>query len=342
MAHVWKRRSGFTLVELLVVIAIIGILVGLLLPAVQQAREAARRMSCQNNLKQIGLAAHNFESAYKRFPTAGANGDMYWDFQNKPGAGHNYENAGWGYQILPFIEQNALYLRRSVDGWFNGGTESLARTPVPMYNCPSRGPRIANLGWTTVRLGDYAGFMGTWNVSVPSPGWGFNFARGGNSNPQEQAYVWTGIIAKGGNSNTASGPNIEIFNKVTFGSVTDGASNTAMFMEKAADQKAWSFNVGDWDWWELMGYYYSADWGTMRIPAMDLVADQRIRPHVSWIGPNGSGRYTEFGFGSAHVGLCNAVFGDGSVRQVNNSIDLTILDRLGKRADGETIDHGSF
>lgn len=102
-------RTGFTLVELLVVIAIIGILVGLLLPAVQAAREAARRMQCQNNIRQLGLAAHNFESAYKRFPpgllfptpprSAGLDG-ANWDKHS--GIGHIVH-------LLPFMEQNAIY-----------------------------------------------------------------------------------------------------------------------------------------------------------------------------------------------------------------------------------------
>lgn len=135
---------------------------------------------------------------------------------------------------------------------------------------------------------------------------------------------------------------ISPFNKVNFAAIVDGASNTAMFMEKAVDQKAWSFEVGDWDWWELMGYYHSADWANMRITALQPVNDTVKRPHTSWIGPNGSGRYTEFGFGSNHTGIMNAVFGDGSVRQVNTSIELNILDNLGKRADGNIMDHGSF
>ncbi len=103
--RVWKApRSGFTLVELLVVIAIIGILVGLLLPAVQAAREAARRMQCTNNLKQLGLAAHNFESAYKRFPPG---------YLGSPAtAGPNYNSDRWVGNLtylFPYMEQDAIY-----------------------------------------------------------------------------------------------------------------------------------------------------------------------------------------------------------------------------------------
>ena len=105
MVRVVKRR-GFTLVELLVVIAIIGILVGLLLPAVQAAREAARRMSCSNNLKQFGLAMLNYESAHKSFP--------YGSFPHQaPGWGNTYSQGSQMVKLLPFMEQTALYNARS-------------------------------------------------------------------------------------------------------------------------------------------------------------------------------------------------------------------------------------
>ena len=100
-----KNRRGFTLVELLVVIAIIGILIGMLLPAVQQVREAARRTECTNNLRQLGLAAINFESAHMHFPTAGDCSDSYHDDRQftMPLPFIDFENAGWMFQILPFI-----------------------------------------------------------------------------------------------------------------------------------------------------------------------------------------------------------------------------------------------
>jgi prepilin-type N-terminal cleavage/methylation domain-containing protein len=98
-----RRSAGFTLVELLVVIAIIGILVALLLPAVQAAREAARRSQCQNNLKQIGVAILNFHEARKAYPTAGTNTDDYYYTDPAIGAKAGFERFGWGYQILPYI-----------------------------------------------------------------------------------------------------------------------------------------------------------------------------------------------------------------------------------------------
>src|SRR3954466_7166965 len=96
------RRKGFTLIELLVVIAIIAILIGLLLPAVQKVRSAAAKIQCANNLKQIGLAMHNFESSNQGFPTAGANSGAFG------ATGVGFETMGWAYQLLPYIEQESL------------------------------------------------------------------------------------------------------------------------------------------------------------------------------------------------------------------------------------------
>ena len=127
-----RLRFGFTLVELLVVIAIIGILVGLLLPAVQAAREAARRMQCSNNLKQLGLAAHNYHDASKKFPI-----------------GHHFKGTftntglayGWGFALLPYIEQGSLYnqfdLRWPVMNIANSRNGILAATPLAAFSCPS-------------------------------------------------------------------------------------------------------------------------------------------------------------------------------------------------------------
>jgi prepilin-type N-terminal cleavage/methylation domain-containing protein/prepilin-type processing-associated H-X9-DG protein len=142
-----RQRTGFTLVELLVVIAIIGVMVGLLLPAVQAAREAARRMSCGNNFKQIGLGMHNYHAAYNRLPmqsggTAEFPGGVWWNNNNRW--------LSWAVPILPFIEQQALWERISNPGFNDGGTPVAAmgpqvwfndyvpwRTTIGTYRCPS-------------------------------------------------------------------------------------------------------------------------------------------------------------------------------------------------------------
>lgn len=127
-----KKRTGFTLVELLVVIAIIGILISMLLPAVQQVREAARRTQCANNLRQLGLAVHNYESAHMKFPV-GAN---------------SVNGLSWRVMILPFMEQNNLYERFNFapGSWQGAGKREHALNKIPSFHCPSQTTDIAANG----------------------------------------------------------------------------------------------------------------------------------------------------------------------------------------------------
>lgn len=143
-----SRRKAFTLIELLVVIAIIAILVALLLPAVQQAREAARRSQCKNNLKQIGLALHNYHETYSTFPAEGDNGPSNCC---APDTGH-YEHVNWTFRLLPALDQKNAY-ERGVNSW------STLRTIIcPPYYCPSRrSPQLYKNRGTS----DYAANMGT-------------------------------------------------------------------------------------------------------------------------------------------------------------------------------------
>jgi prepilin-type N-terminal cleavage/methylation domain-containing protein/prepilin-type processing-associated H-X9-DG protein len=142
MRSSWKQlRVGFTLIELLVVIAIIGVLIALLLPAVQKVREAANRTSCANNLKQIGLAVHNFHDTYGQFPNTGgwwATGPAY-DASGSP-VGLKYQTAGWAFQILPFMEQDNLY--RLVDVYPPNATPQTA-TNLSFFN-----QAMKSTGWT--------------------------------------------------------------------------------------------------------------------------------------------------------------------------------------------------
>jgi len=147
-----KTKKGFTLVELLVVIAIIGILVSLLLPAVQSAREAARRMQCQNNLKQLGLASLVHEDAHKHFPSSG----WGWRWTGNPNGGFGRKQpGGWIYNLLPFIEQSAIHdVGSGLSGTQLNQALSLAsQTPIGSLYCPTRRAAVA---YPLVRNGDLA------------------------------------------------------------------------------------------------------------------------------------------------------------------------------------------
>ncbi len=348
--HEAKRR-GFTLVELLVVIAIIGILIGMLLPAVQQVREAARRTSCMNNMRQIGLAAMNFESGNQEFPTAGGCSDAYHDPIQEYRPLFGFQNAGWMYQILPYIEQNNVADLRPQNGWW-GGDPSMVETEIPIYNCPSRGPRFATYNLFQVRLNDYAGVMGPYadeNGDVPN--YGLTFSNWNDPNPAENSTVWTGIIVKGGhakNMGQTTAEQVWRYTASTFGSIPDGSSNTIMFMEKAVNARNYNFSrEGQYDdWWDT-GYYHTADFTTMRFftfasttawfgpQEFTILSDTAPRPD-NWVDAN-TGRTRELGFGSAHPGVAASVLGDGSTHTFKNTADVLTLIRLGKRADGQVV-----
>jgi len=190
---------GFTLVELLVVIAIIGVMVGLLLPAVRSAREAARRMSCSNNLKQIGLGVHNYHDTFKKFPPSSFNANK----------------MGWTVHLLPYIEQRSLFEQFDMKLVYNGGVNNaLGMNRIPSYLCPSiKSPQssLANGGEAISGVptitSSYYGTMGPRGVN-PSTG---------------QAYAFTVVGVHGGFSPTGFFRQNE---QTRFADITDGTTNT--------------------------------------------------------------------------------------------------------------------
>ena len=370
VAGTWSRRYGFTLVELLVVIAIIGILVALLLPAIQAAREAARRSQCINNLKQIGLGIQNHHDTKKFFPTAGTNSsDFYTEVATVENLKPAFERYGWGYQILPFIEENNVFQAgrgyRPIDPIPALGNRALIEIPIQVYTCPTRGPRVASIAdGTLIALSDYAGIM----FGYLGDQWRNNFYSTGNpaALKTQVDYTWRSIIVKGGHFD---GTNYRPLRKVRAKDVSDGLSKTIAIMEKSA----W---VGDYNptgtlsqnWHETPGWAHNAHNPNMRSmrgddgtafgngnynryynsePAPDSADQIGGEQRGGANSPNPDPETSEVleNFGSAHPGIMHAVFGDGSVRALRIDIDAGqggTLFRLGCRDDGLTIQEGSL
>jgi len=339
MAVATTSRRGFTLVELLVVITIIGILIALLLPAVQAAREAARRAQCQNNLKQLGLAMHNHHQAHGFFPSGG----WGWFWVGDPDRGTGREQpGGWVYALLPYCEQEALYLDGSdgqPDVLTAGQLEASGRriqTPLTVYQCPTRRRPAAwpvqewlKQPFGSVRVEknartDYAACAGDpytpWSSAGPP-----------NSVPGSPDLA-AGHAAPDLNPQPTG---ISFFkSEITIGNIRDGASNTYMIGEKylAPD---YYFTGTDGADNESMYCGYNND--NHRSVWYDTSSGNGWTPMQDRLGYANSYR-----FGSAHAGGLNMAFCDGSVHNISYSIDPETHRRLGNRKDGLPVDASNF
>lgn len=331
------NRLAFTLVELLVVIAIIGILVALLLPAIQAAREAARRTECSNNLKQYGLALHNYHDTFNKFPIAGQN----W------GA----PNIGWQPRILPFAEQQALWDQVVEGDHYNWDRTAPGQTPyydmkvptqsdpnararlnqVPYTRCPSDG--MGDLerhgGWVCT---NYCGSLGS--QDTPSASGSCNIFRTANvhyEDPQGNA----------DHGNTTSKTNISgmfgrlLSSGIGANDVRDGTAHTILVGEILPD-----CNDHAEGWWRYNGMGNAH--ASTSVPVNTMTTCRGVpkgsKPYAS--NPdctNWNNWNLSWGFRSYHPGGAQFLFVDGTVHLLSESIDYTTYQRLGGRKDGEPI-----
>ena len=347
------KASAFTLVELLVVIAIIGILVALLLPAIQAAREAARRVQCQNHLKQIGMAILNHENNLKVFPTGG--NEIWPDIANYlvdtqsvanpnqrkgPPNGPARQGLGWGFQILDYLEENAIHGITS--------QRQMNDALVTLYFCPSRRAPTRNNATVTdsYRWGlDYAAVTPARdNADTPAIDMLLNDEAGFfgcnacrvtllPNLPKKWIYLHQGIIVRtpyylDKNSNPPKGVDLPDYSQPTkISQVTDGLSKTIMITEKR--MKPSLYDVGDWcddrgwtDGWDADSIRTpSYPWGPDRDPQDD-------HEHHSLC----------LGTGSAHSVGVYAAYGDGAVRLVSYDIAPVVLNWMVHRADGQVLE----
>lgn len=342
-----ENRRGFTLIELLVVIAIIAILVGLLLPAVQQAREAARRSQCQNNLKQLGLAHHNFENSYKHLSTS-----------NRPPTTGSKRLAGLT-RLLPYLDQAPLFNNYNMSlTWSDPSAlqRQTVLTRLPVFICPSNSSAIGQQ------------VDGDPDPSTTSSGYAQNVAAVADyalSKGVDQGVVpllttttLSGLFTDPSNSSNQYYPGMFVQNDdATLAQVSDGLSNTIAMIESAGRPANW--RKGPKQYGSLTADRVNG--GGWCRPASDILfagekpdgsgvyGTTAMNATNGYDVANDTGAYGTGQFGvqgtsqpfSFHTGGANFLLGDGTVRFIGENVNFELFVRLVTRGNGDTI-NGSF
>lgn len=325
-----QSQRGFTLIELLVVIAVIGILISLLMPAVQTAREAARRSHCSNNLKQLAAACLQHEQRHGHLPTGG----WAWGWAGDPDRGFTKKQpGGWLYNVLPFIEQEPLH-QMGKEGANRAEGKLRAQTPVPLFHCPSRRDAVA---YPYTQSSPYV------NIDRPAVVGRSDYAACGGD--MSGVPNWTSVCEWKGPSTLQEGDAMSddqwgsepggwknatgvIYRRSTtqIAHIRDGTSCTYLIGERYLDPEHYEDGTlpSDDQGWDL-GFEYDVNRWTRIPPRQDL-------PGYT----DNLGRDTIFG--SAHWGKFHVAFCDGSVHGINYSIDRTTHRQLGNRKDGTAVD----
>lgn len=300
-------QHGFTLIELLVVIAIIAVLVALLLPAVQQAREAARRSQCKNNLKQIGLALHNYHDVYTTFPPGGV---TLGNCCSTP------SHITWTISILPFIDQTPLYERYDENLTNEDPANAFVREQnVPVYNCPSdinagsvMRPESGPGNRLEYRMSSYRA------VSGRSDGSGWFDNADGSGLPR----TWKGLLHHIGTPG---------FTVEKFSSFIDGPTNTIVVGEYHTRSRP---RRGT-----FWAYTYTSYNQSSFVPQRRALIPDYDRCVA--VGGAGGSNTCKRGWGSMHVGGMQVLLGDGSCRFMSDNIDLDLFVKLGTVGGGERV-----